>query len=338
MNVWLHRISHHAELSYPLLERGYLSIGFSGFSNEEFIRRTQESWDSFENAFEEVWKGRPRTRYNLWRFVAEMEEGDWVVVPSWREFSVYEITGEAALPGKVDVNELKTWNGEEVTIENGLFAVNGSEVDLGFVRAVKPIKVGMSRYDCADAELTKRMKIRQTNANITGLKGSVDKALKGPVNLHSRIVSYSRGEVLKLIQDELHPDKFEYLIKWYFDRLGASDVYVPAKNERDKEGDADIIATFEPLRTIYHVQAKHHKGVTSDWAVHQIHDYVDHRKTHSDDDGYAKIGWVVTSGDEFSKKSENLAKENSILLFTGHDLAQMILEVGIDNLDKAFDR
>ena len=41
-NYWLHRISHNSEASYPLLEEGYLSIGFSNyFSNEEFLEEFQ---------------------------------------------------------------------------------------------------------------------------------------------------------------------------------------------------------------------------------------------------------------------------------------------------------
>ena len=39
MNIWLHRISHHAEFSYPLLQQGYLSIGYSDFADKEFPKR-----------------------------------------------------------------------------------------------------------------------------------------------------------------------------------------------------------------------------------------------------------------------------------------------------------
>ena len=37
MKYYLHRISHHAELAYPLLERGILSIGWSDFATREFV-------------------------------------------------------------------------------------------------------------------------------------------------------------------------------------------------------------------------------------------------------------------------------------------------------------
>ena len=345
MNIWLHRISHHAELSHPLLDRGYLSIGFSDFSNEEFLQRTQkQDWKHFDNAFRSEWGYLPpQRRHYLAHFVARMQMGDWVVVPSWKKFSLYKITSEATLPDKVDVRELKTRNSGEVIVSNGRFVANGSEIDLGFIRTVEPIAVGISRYDFADAALTERMKTRHATSNISGLRASVEKALNAfqldpnqPINLHSQVVSSSRDRILKLIQGELNADKFERLIKWYFERLGASGVGIPPKNESGKAGDADIIATFEPLKTIFYVQAKHHEGKTSDWGAQQIHDYVDQKS--ASDDGYTKIGWVVTSGDGFSEKTKTLAEQNSIQLLAGPDLAQMILDVGIDGLDEAFTR
>ena len=32
-NYWIHRISHIAEISYPLLDNNYLSYGFSDFAS-----------------------------------------------------------------------------------------------------------------------------------------------------------------------------------------------------------------------------------------------------------------------------------------------------------------
>ncbi|MFQ5650843.1 MAG: hypothetical protein ACE5IY_12950 [bacterium] len=112
MKYWLHRISHHAETSYPLLEQEYLSIGFSDFSNTEFINKTrQEGWEFFEKSIQECWKSKPRTRHNLWRFIAEMKKGDRVLVPSWGEFSLFEIIDDLPVPiGNVDISNLKTWN------------------------------------------------------------------------------------------------------------------------------------------------------------------------------------------------------------------------------------
>ena len=86
-------------------------------------------------------------------------------------------------------------------------------------------------------------------------------------------------------------------------------------------------ATFDHMRTAYCVQVKFHSGVTDDWAVQQIRDFAAQKDRM--DDGYTKIGWVVTFAPSFSAECVQLAKEHSIGLFTGTDLARMILESGI---------
>ena len=342
MNIWLHRISHHAEASYPLIEKGVLTIGYSDFFSAGFLEKTKaKDWTYFENAFEEQWGDTPRTRYNLWRFVAEMQVGDWVLVPSWGSFSIYRIDGEPSLITGVDVQNLEAWNNRSLTVKPDGLHISGQTdpLDLGFFRKVSAIAKDISRYDFADGALTARMKIRTTNANITDLTESVHKALEAfrsnrPVNLHSQTLKASSDHLLSLIQNELIPDKFESLIAWYFRRLGASEVRITSKNERDKQGDADVVAVFEPLKTIYYIQAKHHKGVTSDWAAQQVKEYRNQKDQM--DDGYSKIAWVVSTAEAFSPECLELAKQNSVGLFAGPDIARMILEAGIQNLDKAF--
>lgn len=338
--IWLHRISHHAEASYPLLEKGFLTIGFSDLMNEGFLVNTQSGdWAGFEAAILEEWGEYPRTRHNLWRFVAEMQIGDWVLVPSWGTFSIYRVDGEASLISQVDAQGLPVWNNESLTVnECGVF-IGERSLDLGFFRNVSAIELNVSRYDFADSALTSRMKIRTTNANITDLRSSVENAIesyraKRPINLHSQILDASRDAVLNLIKTQLNPDKFERLIKWFFEGVGATNVDIPAKNESGKQGDADVVATFDHMRTVYCVQVKLHSGETNSWAVQQIKDFTGQRDRM--DDGYTKIGWVVTSAPSFSEECIELAKVNSIGLFTGPDLARMILEAGIKDLDNAF--
>ncbi len=53
------------------------------------------------------------------------------------------------------------------------------------------------------------------------------------------------------------------------------------------------------------------------------------------DDGYTKIGWVVSSADNFSEKCYNLAKEVKVQLVDGKQFTKMLLEAGIANLDNA---
>lgn len=346
MNIWLHRISHHAEIAYPLLEKGYLSIGFSDFSETDFITSVcgDNGGQIFDQYFEDTWGEKPRTRNNLWRFIAEMDKGDWVVVPSWGTFSVYELVEEnATTTSIIDDTELKDWHGNTIRKNtNGLLVKATSEneevIDLGFLRKVKLVRKDIPRYEYAGSALTSRMKIRSTNADISDLKESVEKAVssfdKGqPLNLYSQIINSTKQQIIDAIRAELTPDKFEILIKWYFQRIGASEVYIPSKNESGKEGDADVVAVFEPLKTIIYSQVKFHTGETSSWAIEQIKSYKDHKETM--DDGYSKISWVITSADSFSQDAYEYAKEAKVQLIDGNQLTKMLLEAGIVNLDKA---
>ena len=53
MKYYLHRISYEREVSYPLLDNGLLSIGWSDFSNREFIDKTRlESMPYLDKCFQ----------------------------------------------------------------------------------------------------------------------------------------------------------------------------------------------------------------------------------------------------------------------------------------------
>lgn len=342
MNIWIHRISHHAEVAYPLLDNGLLSIGYSDFSENSFIINSceKDGWQLFEKKFDDTWGERPRTRHNLWRFLAEMGKSDLIVVPSWGTFSIYEITEDMARPiSEIEFTDLKDWHGNRIVKKDGLlYKSNDQLIDLGFIRKVQLLAKDIPRYDYADSALTSRMKIRSTNANITDLKESIEKALDGfknkqPINIYSQIISKTLQNILDTIRTQLTPDKFEFIVKWYFQRIGATEVYIPAKNESGKNGDADVVAVFEPLKTIIYSQVKFHTGETSSWAIEQIKSYKDQKDTM--DDGYSKISWVISSADNFSKEAYDFAKEAKVQLVNGKQFTTMLLEAGIVNLDKA---
>lgn len=348
--IWLHRISHEAEVAHPLLDRGILTIGFSEFAKRDFLEALSGSsgWEIFEREFLEQWGNRPRSRHHLWLFLVNMQPGDWVVVPSWGVFSLYRITGPARVVGDLSVEGLATWNGRSVELQEGqlqrilsMGEESSDAYDLGFYREVEPVVTGIPRGDFADAALTSRMKFRGTNINCSDLRESLVAALDGfsrnrPINLHEQILEAGQEQVCKLLQQQLNPDKLEALIRWYFQSLGASDVSNPAKNESGKDGDGDIVAIFEPLRTIYYVQAKHHAGNTDHWAIEQITAYTDQKSATSTNDGYTHIPWVVSTAEGFSDEAVRLAAQHGVLLVNGPELARMILETGISGLDTAF--
>lgn len=350
MNYWLHRISYQTDVSYPLLDKNLLTIGFSDFASHDFIDKVldgetwEERWYKLEAEFDNTWGSRPRIRHNLWRFVEGFKKGDWIIVPSWGVFSIYELTSDMPQPiGNIPNKDLADSNGNILKVHNGLLHRNEQTIDLGFFWEVKAIEKNISRYEFADSALTSRMKIRTTNALITELKDSIEKALtffrqKKPINIHAQIIDNTVPEVLNTIISELNSDKFELLVKWYFERVGATEVYIPPKNERGKEGDADVIAIFEPIKLIIYTQVKFHRGETSSWAIQQVVDYKNKQEevieNEMTDDEYSRISWVISSADGYSEQSFRQAKTEKVQLIDGRKFSQMLIEAGILTLDK----
>ena len=279
-NYWLHRISHHAEVSHPLLKRNILSIGFSDFSTKEYIEKCTGNWDNFEERFDQEWGSRPRSRHSLWRFLSEMKKGDWVIVPgfpSWGKFSIYEIKTDNCLSAEeIDIVGLKDWNNTSIIKGESRYLLFDTDkkprLDLGFFRQVEPIVQDVSRDNFADRALTARMKIRSTNANISDLKKNIEEAFTSiknnePINIHALILDKNLESTKSIIKEKLNPDKLEKLVLYYLRKVGATDTYTPSKNESGKEGDADVVATFEAIKTIIYVQVKFHDGETSPMGV-----------------------------------------------------------------------
>ena len=352
MNYWLHRINNEVNISYPLLEeKGYLSIGFSDFCDKGFLEQLgndEIAWDCFENSILEIWGKKTRNRYSLWRFIKVMKKGDWVVVPEWGgTFSVYELTDDDVLLASDDSLDLpeKDWNGNKIErdkIYNMLCTTDQKDgyYDIGFLRKCKPIECNIPRQEYADMALNSRMRILSMNADISDLKDSIETAVesfrsKKPINLKEKLVEKTVNIWNETIKKVLTPDKYEKLVKWYFTQIGASDVYIPPKNYEGKQGDVDVIATFESLKTIVYVQVKKYDGETSDWAVQQIVDFSNSKELGSDN--YFSQFWVISSSDFFSEECKNMATANHVRLIDGKEFVQMLLDVGINSLD-GFDK
>lgn len=338
MNYYLHRISHVAELSYPLLDKGYLTIGFSDFTGEDIINSALlDKWDEFGKMIFDEWGIVPRSRFSLWNFM-RMNKGDIVIVPSWGTFFICEVENEGPLPiGDVYSGDLKTWNGKIVIKKGNLLSSEENEIyDLGFARKVKVLYRNISRDKFADAALTSRMKVRQTNILINDLSLSIDESIRNfklnkPIHLHSIIVDKTANVVLDAIKTGLNPNKFEKLVKIYFQAIGANDVTIPPRNDSEKSGDADVVAVFESLRLIIYAQIKFHEGEINEWGIIQIQDYKKYKE--SSGDGYNKIAWLITTANSFNESAENMAKENGIQLVNGIEFSKMLLNVGINLLN-----
>ena len=342
-NYFLHRITggkNASVISQQLLTNGYLSIGWSDFSSDEFIKDVQNrKIKAIEDAFNKHSWSISKSRWNLYRFIVDMKPGDYVLVPAYKSFSIYEIENEIiysnfSLNSDV-VNKLGLhWN-------NSSFYINNYPIDLGFYRKVKEVAKNIPRASYAEQKLISRMKIRQTNAWINDLKEHILFSIKQweeqkPIILKNEIIEGAKAIVLKQIQNKIDDGKFEILVEWYLKSLGAT-VETPAKNSSShEEGDADKIAIFDKLRLIILVQIKKHTDITGDWAVQQITNFkkIQKEKYHVDDPNaeYTTLMWVVSSGEDFSNKAKLKASENNVRLINGEEFAQLILENGLENM------
>ncbi|MBM6820708.1 restriction endonuclease [Clostridium saudiense] len=331
-NIWLHRISHCWDTSYKLLENGYLSIGFSQIATDEFWNEFlsknnySDKGSYFDKMFEEIWGPKKRSRYSLWRFLTTFKDGDLVLVPTRGEFSIYRLIGKPQLFKSIDI---------EYVIENI------KDIDLGFVWKVEPVIRDAKRNELYSRALTSRMKIRDINANISDLRNEIIKAIEiiksdKMFDIHEYILESIRRNLEEAISERLNDNKFEKLIKWYMKKSGATDVYMPAKNEVGKVNgaDADVIAVYENLKIVFYIQAKYHKGCTEAWAIEQINEYK--KQMEETEDEYTYIPWVISSAESYSQNARIIAKKYGVRLVDIKEFCNMIIDVGIEDINEAF--
>ena len=351
MKYWLHRISHEAETSWPLLEKGILTIGFSDLSDSDFLRKAEAAQrvEALDSAVKDAYGRRFSSIHSLWRFLKEMQIGDLVLVPDPGTFSVYVIKGKPKLIADIDSNlvaSLRTLNNAKVRIEGGRLVTDNGIIDLGFYREVEVYQIGnkraekIGRYSYADRALTERMKLQQTNADISDLKRDLEEALERhknnqPLNFRSDAMKCLAPKLLEMIWKLLIPKKFELLLKSYFERIGANKVSIPSKNQKGKEGDADIIAYFDRIKVIIYIQAKFHEpnSTTDERAVKQIVDYKNWKKKVNKQSDEHNLCWVVSTCAEFTEECKRLARANGVVLINGIELAEMLLDAGIEGFE-----
>lgn len=344
---WLHRISHEGEVSYDLLKKGYLTIAWSLFLDyPDKLIETIKDKDSdldFKN-YTDSHDVSNRSRWALWNF-GKMKVGDTVLVPMYGgKFGVYRILEEMQPISNMKINKFTASNKEEFEIKDSYLVNNtiNEIVDLGFFIKVETIEDPKPR-SYADSKLISRMKIRQTNADITDLANEVESAIvaQEPNDVYDAFIEEIKN---KFIEDnifgEYTPEQIEMLVDQYFKKIGADDVHIPPKNEsgKPKGSDADVEATFTDLKTTYYVQVKKRDGQTGMEGLNQIKDYIDNINSNPDDEDEVNIAWLLTTGffaDEVKQKAKEYKDkgEANIRLVDGREFVEMIFNAGIELLD-----
>lgn len=344
INYWLHRItggSNGVLLSYPLLkEKSILSTGWSDFSTDQFVDKTkQDGILHIENCMKNKWSisSLPKNRRSLYNFICKFKKGDIVVVPMWGgKFSICQITNDEVLTNESIPAEHYTHLGISRHEDGYLYKDDEKKcIDLGFYRNVKILHKEISRADYADQKLFSRMKIMQTNANISNIRESVDDAIKRadenrPICIHEELLNATLSVAKRIITDYTQHLKYEKLVEKYLRAIGADDVQKPPQNEsKTEEGDADRVAYFEDLKVAVMVQVKKHSDKTNAWSVEQITRYLENHKN----EDYNVQLWVISNAYDFTEDAKQKAFENSVRLINGDDFARMILEVGLKHFE-----
>ena len=315
-NAFVLKISPGGEDRVPdALQDDQLIIGWA---KAEGLDNPGLDWEAFReivsNTYhpdEDDYKKAGAAAGNLWRFIRDCQEDDWVVVPYGPEFYVAEVTGPVTYD-KARVDDDSAYRRNARWLND---------------------KRSMPR-NMARSALVARMKARQTCVNATDLIPLIDECLKlaesGDKPAFHRDLRESLVEAtLKEIRSgRMESHGFERLVSDVLKRLGAVEARVVARNQ-DKG--ADILATYEIANVFQQevaVQAKHWKPEPP-----AGRDVVEQLIRGMEAEA-VDLGMVVTSG-TISEEAEQCAVKYSeergtrIELVDGEQLAGLIVDHGI---------
>ena len=195
----------------------------------------------------------------------------------------------------------------------------------------------------ADTPLRSRMKIRQTTAKLQddAITQNIESLLSHPEgrNFAQALQDSLKESLRETIDKKLDDRQFEYLVKWYMEKLGAQ-AEIPSKNSSEKPdgADADVIATFDKLNVALYIQVKKHDiGTLSDEeAVDQVLRYT--LEIENNDENVTYIPWAITFADDFSETAKKKAQQAfeeyhiALRLISREEFLQMLLDVGIQDI------
>lgn len=220
-NYFMHRINggkNAFEISHKLLESGYLSIGWSDFSSQQFVQDViKNGISAIDEKYQLEHWALSRNRWCLWRFLKEMQSGDYVLVPgfpNWENVSIFKIVDNTIYSNDNAPKDIELLAEER----------EKRQADLGFYRKVEVVKKDVLRAN-VDEKLHRRLKIQQTNACIKDLELEINNTLNAIVGQAAQkeqafdistavYCIYSESNNLSSKQSLLK-DNFRYIIPIY---------------------------------------------------------------------------------------------------------------------------
>lgn len=341
-NYWMHRISFEREIKQTILDKkGMLMTGWGLASTQVFLDSVyRKDKQAFDTVYEKTYGSLHHNRFFLYMFLNEFKKGDYVLVPGYKDFSIYEIISECPSPKE------HIWDnvGDVAEICNLERRADGiicrkdthDELELGFFWKVQLVEKNISRELYAMDSLRRRMKFQGTDNNLTELGHEVEEAIRRhredkPLDLRQEITKDVSYLVLQKLQAMSSDRSFEKVVEYYLKRIGATRTFIPAKTHLGKEqGDADVVADFDELQLKTIVQVKHYLKEVDETAVRQIVE----AKSFYDDPNYTLILWVVAACDSFTERAQRYAEENGVRLIGGSEFASSLLDVGLGLIEQ----
>ena len=328
----LRMMNHENGFGRKLFENGFAAIGYRDFdkaNNFDFISIYKEAQAEkqeekiLKENIKKCWNGEKiGSHWKIDKFF-NFKIGDFLLIPDYKCFHFVEITSNI-----IPFESIKE-----------KFCTNNKIPDIGFVYEIKKIHLNISRNDFLEAKLTARLKNISGLLNITDLKEEIENSIKAfeekkPINLNENLKNILYKSTLKELMKSLNANKFEILLTKIMEKLGATTVDIPAKNNKDNTtegiGDVDVVAVFEKLKHIIYIQAKFHNGESNSWALEQLNDY------NKEEEGYTQAFWAITTADNFNEEAKNLVHSDNcknIRLINGPELAKLILDIGIEGIN-----
>lgn len=294
-----------------------------GWSEAKNLISENHDWQSFRQIIHNTYH-RNDTNFkksgigagNMWRFIREMNVGDYIIIPHGSEFYIAEIKSEPFY------------------LENKVNEDTAYRRDVTWLNEKKSIPRRIAKI-----ALQSRMKSQQTCAYAQDLIGEIEEIINDlKSDKKHTFNSDLRGKLVETTLNEIRTGRidnfdFERLIQKVLYALGAHEVKIIPRNQ-DKG--ADLIAEFEIAKTFKYtlaVQAKHYQPYPP-ISVEPINQLKVGMEVED-----ANLGWVVTSG-VFSQEAIDYSKflydeeGLEIQLIDGESLASFIIEAGLHQVTK----
>ncbi len=328
---FLRMLNHEWEISRKLFEDDYICIGYSDLNKAENNYDYVSYYNSFGDQKAEILRRDVVDIYEKWghnykieRFL-NLEVGDIVIVPDYKCFYITKVIESPISFSKIKQNY-----------------TDREKIDIGVVCKIEKIKnksneIAVDREKFSIGELKGKLRsfsgyyeLESENTEQIIKNFEEDKIIKVEKELKEK----TKGIILNTIKETLNPNNIERFIKKLMEKTGAI-CEIPPKNDKSNTenniGDVDIICSYEKIKHIIYIQVKFYNGFTNDWGLKQLEYYKDSKL----DEDCSTSYWLITTGEisEEIKKAALANKEKTIRLIDGLELAEMILELGIDDLE-----